>query len=168
MNGGEIDQAEFFDRLKASYLLAIGRFTQDLPGITNLPAKERIDALQKVHVEFAPKAIAFLSDLAHSTASVVRAATTQPSVKSQTLEKLKSEFLVEVYDNTIEELRTLAAQAATASAAASGATGACTSGNAERPFRSAFTVASATTTSLVDAFQSLSQPAPLVRRALDS
>ena len=112
-----VDQKAFLDRLKASYILAINEFTHNIPAIAELPAVQRVYVLRELHNEFAPTAIRFLSDLTHSTASVVRAETLLPAVKAQTTAKLASDLLTEVYHGAMEYLSKLHSQAAIANAA---------------------------------------------------
>jgi hypothetical protein len=112
-----VDQTAFLERLKASYILAVNEFTHNIPAIAGLPAVQRVRALRELHDEFAPTAIRFLSDLTHSTASVVRAETSLPAVKAQTTAKLASDLLTEVYHFAMEYLSKLHSQAADASAA---------------------------------------------------
>ena len=112
-----VDQKAFLDRLKSSYILAINAFTHNIPAIAGLPAVQRVSALRELHNEFAPTAISFLSDLADSIASVVRAETSLPGVKAQTTAKLASALLLEVYHASTHYLSQLHSQAAGAGAA---------------------------------------------------
>jgi hypothetical protein len=57
-----VDQKTFFDRLKASNILATNEFTHNIPAIAGLPAVQRVCAFRELHNEFAPTAIRFVSD----------------------------------------------------------------------------------------------------------